>query len=101
MLKYTNLLVKHIYAGSSLAKSFRPFLTAKFPELAHFPKEINSYESLHRFSIEQNEQFWSTVAKSRLEWMKPFTQVKSGNFGQPDFDLKWFQDGKLNVAGKT
>ena len=30
----------------------------------------------------------------------PSDRVKSGNFGQPDFDLKWFQDGKLNVAGK-
>ena len=76
------------------------FLTASFPELAQFNEfNIKSYEDLHKFSLENNELFWSTLAKSRLEWFQPFTEVKSGNFGDPDFRLKWFIGGKLNVSG--
>lgn len=77
----------------------RPFLTAKFPELTQFPKDINSYETLHKFSIQENDLFWSTVAKSRLDWIRPFNKIREGEFGQTDsFDLKWFLNGKLNVS---
>lgn len=76
----------------------RSFLTASLPELSEFPKTINSHESLHKFSIENRELFWSTIAKRRINWFKEFTQVTSGSFGDEDFRLKWFADGKLNVS---
>ena len=78
----------------------RSFLTANLPELSEFPKNINSHESLYKFSIENRELFWSTIAKRRINWFKEFTQVTSGSFGDEDFRLKWFADGKLNVTGK-
>lgn len=76
-------------------------LTATFTELDQFPKEINSYESLHKFSLEQNELFWGTLAKSRLEWYQLFDKVKEGDFNDniDSFKLKWFLNGKLNVSG--
>ena len=75
------------------------FLTAPFPELKHFPDTIESYSSLHKFSIENKELFWSYLAKSRLEWFEEFTQVTEGKFTDEDFRLRWFLGGKLNVSG--
>ena len=78
----------------------RFFLTAKLPELASFPKTIQNYESLHKFSIENQEIFWGTLAKSRLQWYESFKKVHEGKFSDENFNLKWFLDGKLNVSGK-
>ncbi len=74
------------------------FLTTPFPELKHFPNTIDSHESLHKFSIENADQFWSTIARSRLEWFQDFTAVSSGSFSDPEFKAKWFIDGKINVT---
>ena len=76
------------------------FLSCTLPELSLFPDSIKSYEQLYTYSIEQNDSFWSILANSRLQWMKPFTQVTSGSFDDKDFKLKWFIDAKLNVSGK-
>ena len=78
----------------------RYFLTAKFPELSLFPKTIQNYENLHKFSIENQAVFWGTLAKSRLEWYQEFKKVTEGTFNDENFNLKWFIDGKLNVSGK-
>ena len=77
----------------------RKFLTAEFPELSSFPASVNSYEKLHKFSIENRDQFWGTLAKSRLQWNKEFKQVTTGKFTDKDVNLKWFIDGKLNASG--
>lgn len=99
MFKYVNKFVKNIHSTSFLKS--RKFLTANFPELSLFPREIKNYESLHKFSIEENDFFWSTLAKSRLDWYKPFEKVKEGDFSKNVdlFDLKWFINGKLNASG--
>jgi acetyl-CoA synthetase len=76
----------------------RSFLTANLPELSSFPKAINNYESLHKFSIENKDVFWGTLAKSRLEWYEDFKKVTEGNFSDENFHLKWFLGGKLNVS---
>lgn len=83
--------------------SKRTFLTAEFKELAKLQSlskhEINNYETLHKFSIEQPDLFWGTLARSRLDWFSDFKQVTTGSFTQSnDFRLKWFIDGKLNVT---
>lgn len=78
----------------------RTFLNTTFPELSQLPKSIDSYEKLHDYSINNSEEFWSIVAKNRLEWHKPFDQTLSGRFDDKDFHLKWFVNGKLNVSGK-
>ncbi len=56
-----------------------------------------SYEAMYRRSIEAPEAFWGEQGK-RLEWMQPYTKVKSGSFNPPDVSVRWFEDGKLNVA---
>lgn len=101
LIRYANIFLRRQINFLSMS-STRTFLTAEFPELKSFPKEINNYESLHRFSLEQSDLFWSTLAKSRLDWIKPFTKVREGDFDKnsvDSFDLKWFVNGKLNVSG--
>ena len=41
--------------------------------------------------------FWTDVA-GRLDWIKPFTQVKDVSFDAKDFHIRWFADGVLNVS---
>ncbi|MBD3625963.1 MAG: acetate--CoA ligase [Rhodobacteraceae bacterium] len=56
-----------------------------------------TYDRLYRRSVEDAEGFWGEHA-GRLDWMKPFSTVKSTSFGHPDVSIKWFEDGVLNVA---
>ncbi len=55
------------------------------------------YQAMYRQSVEDNEGFWNEHGK-RVDWIKPYTQVKDVNFQVPDVSIKWFQDGTLNVA---
>ncbi len=55
------------------------------------------YQAMYKQSIEDNEGFWNEHGK-RVDWIKPYTQVKDVNFQVPDVSIKWFQDGTLNVA---
>lgn len=41
--------------------------------------------------------FWCEVG-ARLDWIKPFTQVKDVSFNRADFRIRWFEDGILNVS---
>jgi acetyl-CoA synthetase len=34
----------------------------------------------------------------RLDWMRPFSQVKDVSFHREDFRIRWFADGLLNVS---
>ena len=56
-----------------------------------------SYESLYRASIEDTEGFWRKQAE-RLDWIKPFTQVKDTSFDARDLHVRWFADGQLNAS---
>ncbi|MDP4796932.1 MAG: acetate--CoA ligase [Rhodospirillales bacterium] len=55
------------------------------------------YEAMYKASIEDNEGFWGEHGK-RIDWIKPYTKVKNVNFMVPDVDIKWFEDGTLNVS---
>ena len=62
--------------------------------LTHF--NCKTYEELHKFSTENPEKFWGTLARTRLNWQKPFTKVMDCDMTKPSF--KWFYDGCLNVC---
>ncbi len=55
------------------------------------------YEAMYKRSIEDNEDFWAEQAK-RIDWIKPFTEVKDVSFAKDDLHIRWFQDGSLNVC---
>ena len=56
------------------------------------------YEALYRESLESPEAFWAKQARDRLDWLTPFSQVKDTSFHAKDLHVRWFADGKLNVA---
>lgn len=75
-------------------------LTFEFPaEIGQLSDKIIDYESLYKYSIESSDTFWSTLAKNRLEWFSEFDEVTTGSFNDPEANLKWFLNGKLNVSG--
>ncbi len=41
--------------------------------------------------------FWREVGE-RLDWIKPFTEIKDVSFAADDFHIRWFGDGVLNVC---
>lgn len=55
------------------------------------------YLKRYQHSIEQPEEFWAEEAK-RIDWIKPFIQVKNSSFAADNFKIEWFADGQLNVS---
>jgi len=58
------------------------------------------YQDMYAQSVADPEAFWGAHGK-RLEWMKPFTTVKSVDYGNgagTDVQIKWFEDGTLNLS---
>ncbi|OUR78647.1 acetate--CoA ligase [Alphaproteobacteria bacterium 46_93_T64] len=57
----------------------------------------DKYEAMYKASIDDPETFWAEHGK-RIDWIKPFTQVKDVSFDENDLHIKWFHDGTLNVS---
>ena len=55
------------------------------------------YFERYQQSIEHPNEFWAEAAR-KLDWMKPFTQVKNTNFDKDHYKVEWFADGQLNVS---
>tara|TARA_R110002110_G_scaffold92290_2_gene240603 strand:+ start:731 stop:2647 length:1917 start_codon:yes stop_codon:yes gene_type:complete len=56
-----------------------------------------TYDAMYAASIADPEAFWAEHGK-RIDWVTPFTKVKSADFSLGNVDIKWFEDGTLNVA---
>ncbi len=57
----------------------------------------SGYEKMYRESITNNEAFWREQGK-RIDWIKPYTQVKDVSFAKDDVRIRWYYDGTLNVC---
>jgi acetyl-CoA synthetase len=55
------------------------------------------YEEMYARSIDDNEAFWAEQAE-RIDWIRPFTQVKDVSFAKDDLHIRWFHDGTLNAC---
>jgi len=55
------------------------------------------YLELYASSIADVEGFWAREA-GRIDWIKPFTQVKNTSFGPGAVSIKWFEDGTTNIT---
>ena len=72
--------------------------TSKFPDLladAHI--DADKYTAMYKASISDPEAFWGEQGK-RLDWIKPYTKVKNTSFAYDNVDIRWYEDGTLNVA---
>ena len=59
--------------------------------------DADAYAVAWRRAVEEPDAFWAEQAK-RIDWIKPFTQVKDVSFKREDFRIRWFADGVLNVS---
>jgi len=57
----------------------------------------DKYLAMYERSVADPDGFWAEQAQ-RIDWMKPFTQVKNTSFDAPDVSIRWFEDGALNVS---
>jgi acetyl-CoA synthetase len=54
------------------------------------------YFRLYERSLAEPDRFWAEQAQ-RLDWIKPFTKVRSGSF-EGDVRIAWYEDGTLNAC---
>ncbi len=55
-----------------------------------------TYAEWYARSVSDPEGFWAEHGK-RIDWIKPYTKVKNVSY-TGNVDIKWFEDGTLNVA---
>lgn len=56
---------------------------------------FEQYQEVYQQSINEPEEFWSTIAENFL-WKQKWNNVLSWNFNEPD--IKWFEGAKLNIT---
>ncbi|MFD1193959.1 acetate--CoA ligase [Seohaeicola saemankumensis] len=69
--------------------------SAAFVANAHVTAE--QYKAMYAESVSNPEGFWAEHGK-RIDWIKPYTKVKNTSFAPGAVDIKWFEDGTLNVS---
>ena len=72
-----------------------------YPVPAVFARSANltpeAYASMYAASLADPESFWGTMGQ-RLDWIKPYSQVKNVSWDEADLSVKWYEDGVLNVS---
>ncbi|MGR3514914.1 MAG: acetate--CoA ligase [Paracoccaceae bacterium] len=56
-----------------------------------------TYDAMYKESIEDPQGFWKKHGK-RIDWIQPYTRVKNTSFTPGNIDIRWFEDGTLNVS---
>ena len=55
------------------------------------------YQAMYAASLADPEAFWTEHGK-RIDWIKPYSQIKDVSYAADDLHIKWYYDGTLNVA---
>lgn len=55
------------------------------------------YQQMYQQSVDSPDKFWAEQAKI-LDWFKTPSIIKNTSFSKPDAQIKWFEDGELNVS---
>ncbi|MEM7718242.1 MAG: acetate--CoA ligase [Pseudomonadota bacterium] len=56
-----------------------------------------TYDAMYKQSVDDPDGFWAEHGK-RIDWIKPYTTVKNVSFAPGNIDIRWFEDGTLNVS---
>ena len=69
------------------------------PEAVRAAAAIDSegYLEMYRRSTEDPAAFWAEHG-GRIDWMRPYTQVRDVSWDRDDLRIRWFHDGTLNVS---
>ena len=55
------------------------------------------YQSMYQQSVQDPDAFWGEQGKI-LDWIKPYSQIKNTSFAPGNIDIRWYEDGTLNLA---
>ena len=55
------------------------------------------YQRDYARSVDDPAAFWGEVGR-RVDWIKPYTQVRDVSYDLSYFHIRWYGDGELNVA---
>ena len=58
---------------------------------------LNKYQKLYDASLASPEKFWAAEGK-RIDWIKPYTIIKNTSYKKDNINIRWFEDGTLNVS---
>ena len=58
-------------------------------------RNIEEYHKQYKFSVNEPEKFWDNYSKQFL-WQKRSKKILNWNFDGPE--IKWFEDGKINIT---
>ncbi|MEO1556849.1 MAG: acetate--CoA ligase [Pseudomonadota bacterium] len=56
-----------------------------------------TYDEMYAASIADPDAFWGAHGK-RIDWIKPYTQVKDVDYTFGNVSINWYADGTLNVS---
>ena len=62
---------------------------------AHVTPE--TYKARYAESMSDPDGFWGREGQ-RIDWIKPYTKVRNASFEFGRVDIRWFEDGVLNVS---
>jgi acetyl-CoA synthetase len=77
-------------AGAALRE-----IPASFARGAHV--DAARYAEMYRASVEDPEGFWGAHGR-RIDWIRPYSRVKNTSFEFGKVDIRWYEDGTLNVS---
>ena len=58
-------------------------------------KDLDNYKTEYKYSIDNNDQFWSEKAE-RITWFKKWEQISDTDYNQAK--ISWYKGAKLNVS---
>jgi acetyl-CoA synthetase len=59
--------------------------------------DAERYRREYQRSITDSAGYWGEIGR-RLDWIRPYTQVRDVSFDAADFRIRWYADGALNVS---
>ena len=82
--------MKNIESKLIESRKYKP--NAEFSKNSNLnPSLLKKLNSLYK---DNSDQFWSSLAKQEIQWIKEFKSTCTGN--SPFY--KWFEEGKLNIS---
>jgi acetyl-CoA synthetase len=55
------------------------------------------YAAGYAHALADPDGFWGEVGR-RIDWIRPYTQVRDVSYALADFRIRWYADGQLNVS---
>ncbi len=59
--------------------------------------DLAKYQVDYARSVQDPAAFWGEVGR-KIDWIKPYTEVKDVSYDLNYFRIRWYADGELNVA---